>query len=55
MRMGKVMSKLGLVSILSKFNIELADDTPRDMKFDKHAFVLAPEKLIYLKLTKRSK
>lgn len=54
-RLGKVMVKLGVATIVSKFNIALSEehDPKAELKLNRHALLLAPEDGIRLKLTPR--
>lgn len=55
MRMGKLTSKLGLALVLSKFNVELADNSMKDKELEIHPkqFILTPLKEFNLKITPR--
>lgn len=54
-RLGKIMVKLGVAAIVSKFNIVSTDtvDQREELKLNRHALLLAPENGINLKLTSR--
>lgn len=56
MRMGKLTSKLGLMLVLSKFNVELADPDMADKELEFHPvqFILCPLKEFNLRITPRS-
>ena len=53
--MGKVLTKVGLSLMLSRFSFELGKDTPRTLTMDPRVFVPAPIGGIKLKVTKRIK
>lgn len=55
MRFGKFATRIGLLVILSKFNIELADKEliNSELEMDPQHFNLAPAKLFNIRLTKR--
>ena len=55
MRMGKLTTKIGLVTILSKFNLELNDKEmiEGELEFHPNQFVLTPKKLFNIKATPR--
>lgn len=55
MRMGKLQSKFGLVSVLSKFTFELADKSlmHKELEFDQRQFILTPKTEIQYKITPR--
>lgn len=55
MRLGKVTTKLGIAIILSKFSIQLCDESLADegLKFDTMQFILTPTTNFNIKLTPR--
>lgn len=53
MRYGQLQSKIGLASVLSKFNLELAPGQTENVKFQKNSFFGA-EGGIHLRITKRT-
>jgi len=54
MRFGLLQTKVGLISLLSSFEVGVSEKTPIPLVFDPRAFVLAPKGEIYLKMTERS-
>ncbi|XP_049831039.1 cytochrome P450 6k1-like [Schistocerca gregaria] len=54
MRFGLLQTKVGLVQILSKFNVETCDKTRANLRFSAKSFNLGSADGIQLKLTKRS-
>lgn len=56
MRLGKLQTKVGLISMLHKFKYELDESLKSgDMEFDTRHFLLQPRHDIYLHVSKRSK
>ncbi|XP_046999428.1 cytochrome P450 6k1-like [Schistocerca americana] len=55
MRFGLLQTKVGLIHILSKYNIEPCEKTVRHLSFEPRAFVLTPTGGIQLRLSKRNK
>lgn len=54
MRLGKLQSKVGLISMLHKFKYELDESLKNgDMEFDTRHFLLQPRHDIYLHVSKR--
>lgn len=55
-RLGKIMSKLAVGIVASKFNIKLADgmDPKEELKLSRKSLLLAPESGIHVKLSLRS-
>ncbi|XP_058830801.1 probable cytochrome P450 6d4 [Topomyia yanbarensis] len=55
MRMGKIQTKVGLVSLLSKFNFDLADEGQmnKELKLDPRSLILMPVGGINLTITKK--
>ena len=55
MRMGKLSTKVGLVVILSKYNLELVDKEliDKEVEFSPNQFVLTPKKWFQIKITPR--
>jgi cytochrome P450 family 6 len=54
MRFGLLQTKVGLISLLSSYEVRVSEKTPIPLVFDSRAFVLAPKGEIYLKITERS-
>ncbi|PSN38878.1 hypothetical protein C0J52_18965 [Blattella germanica] len=54
MRFGLMQTKVGLVSILSKFEIGVSEKTSIPLVMNKMSFILAPKGGMWLKITKRS-
>jgi cytochrome P450 family 6 len=57
MRLGKVLTKLGLAIVLSKYSIEFCDKTMADseLKFDTVQFILTPTKTFNLRVMPRTR
>jgi len=55
MRMGKLTTKIGLASILSKFNLELneKDMIGKELEFHPNQFILTPKNLFNIKISSR--
>jgi hypothetical protein len=53
MRFGLVQVKVGIVSILSKYNVRPSEKTPRRLLLNKHSLVLSPEGKLWLNLVNR--
>lgn len=56
MRLGKLQTKVGLISMLHKFKYELVDGDSlkhSDLEFDPRHFLLQPRNDIYLRVSKR--
>lgn len=54
MRLGKIQSKVGLISMLHKFKYELEGSLMNsDMEFDQRHFLLQPRYDIFLRISKR--
>lgn len=54
MRLGKLQTKVGLISMLHKFNYKLDEHLLHsDMEFDTRHFLLQPRNNIYLHVSKR--
>lgn len=54
MRLGKIQSKVGLISMLHKFKYELEDSLKNsNMEFDQRHFLLQPRYDIFLRVSKR--
>jgi cytochrome P450 family 6 len=54
MRFGLMQTKVGLVSLLSKYEISVSEKTPIPLVFDVRSFILAPLGGMWLKIKKRS-
>ena len=57
MRLGKITTKFGLATVLSKYSIEFCDKSmmESELKFDTMQFILTPTKTFNLKVTPRNK
>lgn len=55
MRMAKVTTKIGMATVLAKFNVELVDKSlaNKELEIDPHQFIHTPLKPFNLKLTPR--
>ena len=53
MRLGLVQSKVGLISILQKYEVEVCAKTPIPMIFDTKSLVLSPSGGLFLNLNER--
>lgn len=53
---GKIMTKTAIVKVLTKFNVELADNAMKTEELEIHPaqVLLTPRKAIFLKLSKRN-
>ena len=54
MRFGLMQTKVGLVSLLSKYEISVGENTPVPLKIDTKSFILAPLGGMWLKIKRRS-
>jgi cytochrome P450 family 6 len=54
MRFGLMETKVGLISLLSKYEVQLSERTPVPLEFDPRSIVLAPRGGIWLKIVRRS-
>jgi cytochrome P450 family 6 len=54
MRFGLMQTKVGLVSILSSYEVHVSERTPVPIVLDPRSFVTSPSGGIYLKITERS-
>jgi len=54
MRFGLLQTKVGLISLLSSYEVRVSEKTPIPLVLDPKAFILAPKGEIYLKITERS-
>ena len=54
MRFGLMQTKIGLISVLSNYEVQVSEKTPIPMEFDMNAFVLAPKEGMWLKIVNRS-
>jgi cytochrome P450 family 6 len=54
MRFGRMQTKVGLISLLSSYEVRVSEKTPIPLVFDPKTFILAPKGKIYLKITERS-
>lgn len=48
-----LQSKLGLIYVLSKYNVDVSKMTPIPMKLDPASVIPSPAKGMHLKITKR--
>jgi hypothetical protein len=53
MRFGLMQTKVGLVSLLSKYEVHRSEKTPVPVKFDSVSLVLTPTDGMWLKFVKR--
>ena len=53
MRFGLLQTKVGLISLLSSYEVQVSEKTPIPLVFDPKAFILSPKGEIYLKITER--
>jgi cytochrome P450 family 6 len=53
MRFGLMQTKVGIVSILSKYSVRPSEMTPRSLVFSKHSLVLSTEGKLWLNLVDR--
>lgn len=54
LRMGKLQTKMGLITMLRKFNFEITNENLKnDLKFNPHSFVMMPLESLELKVTMR--
>jgi cytochrome P450 family 6 len=54
MRFGLMQTKVGLVSLLSKYQFSVSDKTPIPLVLDAKVFLLAPVGGMWLKIKNRS-
>jgi cytochrome P450 family 6 len=54
MRFGLMQTKVGLVSLLSKYQFSVSDKTPIPLVMDAKSFILAPAGGMWLKIKNRS-
>lgn len=54
--MGKMMTKIGLFTLISKYSFDVADKKllHKEVEFKKNQFTIAPEDPLYLQATIRS-
>ncbi|PSN34612.1 hypothetical protein C0J52_20551 [Blattella germanica] len=53
MRFGLMQTKVGLISVLSNYEVHVSEKTPVPMEFDPKSIVLAPKGGLWLKVTER--
>jgi cytochrome P450 family 6 len=53
MRFGLMQTKVGVVSVLSKYDVRASEETPRPMVLDKRGILLSPKGNLWLKLVNR--
>lgn len=53
LRFGLLQTKVGIVSVLSKYSVRVSDQTTIPLEFNKKAFILTPISGIPLKLIQR--
>jgi cytochrome P450 family 6 len=53
MRFGLMQTKVGLISFLSKYEVQISEKTPVPLEFDPRSVVLAPVGGMWLKIVKR--
>ena len=51
MRFGLMQTRVGLATLLSNFKFEISKETQVPVFFDPKSFILAPEKMMNLKIT----
>ena len=49
-----MQTKVGLITVLSNYEVQASDKTPIPLLFDKKSFVLAPDGGMWLKFLNRS-
>jgi cytochrome P450 family 6 len=54
MRFGLMQTKVGLVSLLSSYEVRVSEETQVPIAFDPKSFVTAPVGGMYLKITERN-
>jgi hypothetical protein len=54
MQIGYLNTKIGVLAILSKFNVEITKDVPHKLDFDPKMPILTPTVKLNLKFTERS-
>jgi cytochrome P450 family 6 len=54
MRFGLLQTKVGLISLLSSYEVRVSDKTAIPLVFDPRALILSPKGEIYLKIAERS-
>jgi len=54
MRFGLMQTKVGLVSLLSKYEISVSEKTPIPLAIDTKSFILAPRGGMWLKIKRRN-
>jgi cytochrome P450 family 6 len=54
MRFGLLQTKVGLISLLSSYEVQVSEKTPIPLVFDPRALVLSHKGEIYLKIVERS-
>jgi hypothetical protein len=52
--MGYMSTKIGIVTMLSKFNVEMTEGLPHKLDFGAKTIVLTPTVMLNLKFTERS-
>jgi cytochrome P450 family 6 len=55
MRFGLMQTKVGLVSLLSKYQFSVSKKTPVPLVFDKKSFIMSPLGGMWLQIKKRVK
>jgi hypothetical protein len=53
MRFGLMQTKVGIISVLSKYDVRASEETPRRIVFSKKGLLLSPEGKLGLKLVNR--
>lgn len=53
MRLGKIQTKIGIIMMLQRTNVDLQDIAPRDLKMSPRAIVMTPTACINLKVKTR--
>jgi cytochrome P450 family 6 len=54
MRFGLMQTKVGLISLLSRYELRVSEKTPIPLVFDSRSFVLASEGGMWLTVVKRT-
>lgn len=52
LRFGRMQTKIGLITLLSKYKFSHSSETCKEIEFSKHSMVLSPAKNILLKVEK---
>jgi hypothetical protein len=52
MRFGLMQTKVGIISFLANYEVQMSDKTPARLAFDQRSIVLAPDGGVWLKIAK---